>query len=453
MSLPVARLLASAGETGGIAEFGSKRNQNLNRDFRRHARRCCPDMPDTYLVDIPLMNDNGQVEAWPHPVNLPHEFFSWLAFNHRERFLERVCGGSWDTVNAYWDNHASDEWCHASPARELRETGVRVAPCTLYGDDAEPHRGSAAMVVTWSSPLCFLSTWLSRVLITVLPLRHVVPESLEVLYEVIRWSFDVLLSGHHPARGHDGKRLNRARRKRAGTPLSPDGSRMAVTQILGDWKWIKESLGLCRHYGAHRVCHCCGAVAAGPGPPYTDLTEEAVWRHTIFDYLAYMIANCLAYVPQLCRLPGFHPGIVLPDIMHTIHIGVLGLVVSSLMLSLAMAGAFGHARGKFRDRLAAQLRQVAYPMFREWCRARQIRHSQVRFGPGLIGCSASNVYPEWHGKAHNCMVVAQWLGCVVHLVSGPWELEEVFMRGLNVVLDLLHRKPRTVLTPDERQEF
>ena len=125
-----------------------------------------------------------------------------------------------------------------------------------------------------------------------------------------------------------------------------------------------------------------------------DLTDEAIRRHTLFDLLAFMHACYSEYVPQLCRLPGFHPGMLLPDIMHSLHPGVLGFAVSSVMLSLALAGVFGDTSGTFRDRLAAQLRQVAYPMFIEWCRARpEVNHSQQRFGQGLIGCSKLNLYP------------------------------------------------------------
>ena len=457
MPLPTARLFAScesdSEKVHGLGDLADAKGKCLYRDFRRHARRL-HDMPEMFWTEIPLFNANGQVEEVSHPVLLPHETFSYLADGYPQRFLERVCGGSWRAVKRYWKDHSRDDWCEAHrEAQTLRESGVDVAPCTLYGDDAEMHRGSAATIVTWSSPLCCLPTWESRMLVTVLPLRHVTPDTMEALYKVIRWSFDVLLSRRHPTHGPDGKPMEGARGRRAGTPLSPDGSTMVVIQILGDWKFIKECLLLKRFWGAHRICHCCAAVAAGVGPLYTDLTEDAIWRHTFFDNYAFIQACYSVYLPQLCRLPGFHVGMVVPDIMHAVHLGVLGLVVSSLMLAFAKSGAFGHATGTFRDRLAAQLRQVAYPMFVDWCNARpEVQHSQPRFRPGLIGCSKPNLYPEWHGKAHNCYIVAQWLGCVVHLLDGPLDLERVVMRGMNTVLAFLHRLPRTTLTPDEREE-
>ena len=51
------------------------------------------------------------------------------------------------------------------------------------------------MVVTWGSPLCRLPSPRSRFVITVLPLTNAVAATHARLYEVIRWSFVILLNG------------------------------------------------------------------------------------------------------------------------------------------------------------------------------------------------------------------------------------------------------------------
>ena len=318
-------------DLAGLSHLGSDGQypNNMFRDFKRHVHQEVHDMPRPYNAQLPMLNTDGKEVMRGHDMFLPHEIFGWLA-QRPELFLRRVCGGSWSVVDNFWGAHKDDEWFVKHPAKELLGKDIRVAPVQLYGDDAQMTKGTSALVLTWSSPCCRLSSWQSRFLITVLPLLHITAQTLERVYGLVRWSFEVLLARRYPSRDPFGKVWPECwRRELGGKFLAPHGATAVLTGVLGDWKWIKESFFLKRYWKCMNICHLCRAVSSGVGPPWTNFCDDSEWRDTTFTHATFLAVCCSIYLPELCRIPGFHVDMIVPDLMHILHLGFLGFAVSS----------------------------------------------------------------------------------------------------------------------------
>ena len=159
-------------------------------------------------------------------------------------------------------------------------TGPPVVALRLYGDDAEDFKGQASMIYTWASQTCFLTSWLSRMLITVVPLADVVADAtLKRVEELIAWSINVLLTGEWPPLNPYGEAWTDWRAKMAG-PLDPRRrARAGLARIVGDWKWLKASFLLRQSWSTNLCCHLCGASKVDH-PFMSDFREEAEWLAT-----------------------------------------------------------------------------------------------------------------------------------------------------------------------------
>ena len=289
---------------------------------------------------------------------LPHESFAWLASRGPLHFESRLCPGGWDSVAEWWVEHRSEPWFDPHPAKDLLNAGVKVVPVQLYGDDAELSKGGNALVLTYSSPLCGLPSWKSKMLIAVVPLRLCTPATLETLYACVRWSFDVLLGRRWPERDYWGKVWDDWRSERAGQFLCVHLECAAVVvRLLGHWQWFKETLGLSWYWKTRHVCHLCAAVSHvdklgdGEGRLYTDFSEEAGWRASRLSHPDFMAFFVDRLAPALLSLPGFHVSMGHPDLMHSFHLGFVGFAISSMLLVLCDRGHFGNFTGNRITRL------------------------------------------------------------------------------------------------------
>eukprot|EP00969_Alexandrium_andersonii_P099105 4371681-Alexandrium_andersonii.AAC.1 len=256
---------------------------------------------------------------------------------------------------------------------------------------------------------CRLPSMLSRFLITLLPLRHALPATHRALYAVVVWSLTALLEGCWPATDHTGAPWPSSswRAAKSGLPLA-SGKRAATVQILGDWKWLKESLELAGHYMKTSCCHICDARKSG-APPFDDFGPFAKWRSTRRSLADYFAQFQPSSVPPLATLPGFSLGMIQCDPMHMIHLGFAQDVVGNLLVYLCEKGHWGRFRGERKERLNAALRK-AFADFTRFCKLRVVSTSQPQFTASMVnrGDKAST-FPTFSGKANNTRWVAMWL--------------------------------------------
>ena len=108
-------------------------------------------------------------------------------------------------------------------------------------------------MLSWSSLLCAeTEPTLSRYLVSVLPAWVCVKENHR------NTSLEALLAGIVAS---------------CNAMFEHGALRAAVITIRGDWKWLREALHLCGHYGRVNICHLCRASRSDEALIYTDLSR------------------------------------------------------------------------------------------------------------------------------------------------------------------------------------
>ena len=104
-------------------------------------------------------------------------------------------------------------------------------------------------------------------------------ETINDLYQALRWSLEACLTGFHPARNHKGEAWapGSARQKLAGTPLHPRGYYLGVFQILGDLDELCNTFGLA-HFNSKNPCFWCACDCDTSSVPWSDMAPTAKWR-------------------------------------------------------------------------------------------------------------------------------------------------------------------------------
>ena len=183
-----------------------------------------------------------------------------------------------------------------------------------------------------------------------------------------------------------------------------------VSTIKGDWKWLRQSLNLTRHYNTDCVCFKCMA-SKSLRHPYTDLSGTASWRGTYGLQPPWSESE----PPELLHLHNFNVNMVGVDILHTFHLGLARDVIASLMVILLRLPNFFEGR-TIQERLQNASRQAkdfacnvarrAFP--RKWA-----------FTKARLNLGKRNNYAEFHGKAWMAGILLQWLNACFASKGAP----------------------------------
>ena len=141
-----------------------------------------------------------------------------------------------------------------------------MVPLGIHGDDAGVQGQEQVLVITWGSVVHKQCTLDSRIVFTMLKVADIVPnDTMETIYNVLRWSFQALADGEFPAADHLGQLFSKThhpqRFKMVGKKLA-GGMVGCWAELRGDWKWLKEALHLTHHYGlTDFICHQIGRAS------------------------------------------------------------------------------------------------------------------------------------------------------------------------------------------------
>ena len=144
----------------------------------------------------------------------------------------------------------------------------------------------------------------TRMLVCSLPLTHITAAGLFMVYNVIRWSMDCLQRSEWPNTAHDGACVDGRRAKFAGTPLCRGPHTCILAEIVGDWKWVWETLQLKWYWGVQLCCHWVTCA----------LAISAMMRRTHDEYLDTFEDR--SQVPPLMLIDGMRIERVMHDFMH-----------------------------------------------------------------------------------------------------------------------------------------
>ena len=112
-------------------------------------------------------------------------------------------GGSTQLIK-YWNVCKGREWYDQHPARASIDSAPhKHITIRVFGDDAPLNSSASLMLILWSSEMCSLPSWQSKMLFATLYLAYTLPEvSLACVYEALVWVVEVLHSGEFPMCDH-----------------------------------------------------------------------------------------------------------------------------------------------------------------------------------------------------------------------------------------------------------
>ena len=184
------------------------------------------------------------------------------------------------------------------------------------------------------------------------------------IWQRITWSLNSCFEGLWPSCGPAGEALRGRNAKNAGKFLCPHHEKFCVSEIRGDWSWLKETFRFpfCS-WIAQKICYKCpaiqksrhqqdllyyrhGNVTDGPHWLQKEFSLVQFLRHRIPEedpcLLARMFPRCCTNFQVLAvlvtidlinqyfwtcsgpllALHGFHPGLLKPCGMHTLNLGL-----------------------------------------------------------------------------------------------------------------------------------
>ena len=334
---------------------------------------------DTHIVQVPFKKDPeaGDDESnWEYrdvPMYWPPEVLQYL----------------WETVGVevsrdkllqYWEEarERSLPWADGSAGDNPK------IPLKLFGDDASyGKQNDKFMALVISSPL-----WRphanrnSRWTVAVLNLHGSLGyPTLQPILRALVWS------------------LNQA----YDVPLESSGHTFQVTELGGDWKYVRESFNMTTHWnssGPGKCCHFCTIDRKDMARLH--LLEPLPYRSTN-EFIRDVISP--RWPSPLILLRHFHIEVVQRCLLHTCHLGLLWTANGGAMDYLLQMGMWGSPRLHLKTRLLR-----AYLQFKLWRQRFRIRCSQRQFTVKMLYKKAHGAYLSC--KGWNSRVVSAWLGDV-----------------------------------------
>ena len=254
----------------------------------------------------------------------------------------------------------------------------KTIPLKLFGDDCSYNlQGDKCLAWVLSSPLWRpLSGRNSRWPIAIISLKnHLGPLTMRpVLMRIVQ-------------------QLNRCFEER----VTRNGHRFMVTEIGGDWKYIREAFEMRSHWNSSKLCHLCQT----PRVCMTDLSDDLPWRD-LANFCEEILPTNNNWSP-LVLLRNFHPTLITWCLLHTVYLGLLWTANGASLAYLLELGRWGNPSD---INLKLRLR-LAYVSFQAWLKRYKISSSQRVFKPRMLFKSGHGAY--FSAKGFNSRCLAAWL--------------------------------------------
>ena len=363
---PVASRVAAAAPTKKYRTNAGERldTRNTSRGIQRAFKSRSKGLPEAYTFSCPLWDVTGATSVDEEvSMILPHD----LMDNLPEGSEFEYCSYDATQQGLYTDLR---EWGYRTEVDI--DDGVPTAGLALWGD-AAPYQARDSiylLVLTILSGQHRMYYWLScftkrRTCACGCQGRH----TFDMLFKVLAWSFRACMANRHPSVDHMGQLFDASspRGRQAGQPIR---ARAALLRFLGDWAWMKQSLGLrgWRAEGPQRqICWRCAASVSGSCPCY-DFSPAAAWQSARIDMSKFWARTKFerVFISELWRTPGFHIKWVEPDFMHCVCLGILQVLQGNICWELFKH--FGGVISNHRDALAklnALIKAVCHELGRD----------------------------------------------------------------------------------------
>ena len=267
-----------------------------------------------------------------------------------------------------------------------------------------------------------------------------------MLYKTVSWSLNQLTLNRYPCKDMHGNPLDRGHHGRI------CDCTFITCDIVGDWKWLKETFKFRHWYGCTALCHLCEAQNTLVENSFTKFHVN----HAVRTNEAYVDAFSDGERPGFLFLMFFHLLMILPDYMHIVCLGIAQTFGACALFELCTEGAFGYAHIRCsKTRMTLQLR-CAFMHFKDWASWNSKSHSQEKFCLGTLNlasdsCINPKACPKLKSKAFNTMIVVQWLaslGCA-NADDTHIRLRSTLLAALSRQWDLFERQKAVYFTDAE----
>ena len=432
-SATVVEYAAKAAEQGASSASSLAGNPaNAHRDLVR-AIGYPTSAPEIDWIEIP--DKSGHMVA--HPVVCPLKWLEKLLFHDEARF-NRVLRGTPSEVEGFW-RHLSGHIIRTS--NESRLDVERSIPCSIHGDGAPTTRVEGLFTISWSSMVGQGSTKDTRHVFTVIQKSSIGPDTLDMLFRRMAWSFNALAAGRMPQRDWKGLRTI----PDPGRILA-SGWRLATIALRGDWEFFCQVCGFPAANSVPNMCFVCNASPDGP-LRWTRGDEAAPWRSTLRSHEAYLgqLRARSEQVPGIFGIRSLRLEGVLADAMHTIDLGVAAHLCGNVMFEVMESAGWGAtqaARAKvLQDKLAAY-----YARTKEKHKiSGKLVYSRVK---------KSGDWPKFLGKAadtRRLVYFAAELASEHNSGSEHDRLRQAVADALARMLDILEAEPRFLSAAAQQQ--
>ena len=169
--------------------------------------------------------------------------------------------------------------------------------------------------------------------------------------------------------------------------------------LKGDLKFLVQSLNFTRHAGKESVCHRCPATKGNEDMSlcYTNISDDALWRSEPNDEPMWQTA------PALSRLVGFTKKVIVFDLLHILHLGLLrDLAGTAIKLMTKKASNF-YAGSTINKRL----HQFTLDL-KAWCGEHGIHLSITKIQKPTLGWTA-NSCPVLKAKGADTLAIIRFI--------------------------------------------
>lgn len=189
-------------------------------------------------------------------------------------------------------------------------------------------------------------------------------------------------------------------------------TRVWLTAVKGDWKFIRQLLSLERHYNSSAICWICLASTT-LNNPWTDVSPTAAWRTTQYTVDPWP-ALC---TPAIMTIPGFKLEFVQVDLLHSYYLGLARSLAASAIYILVR-------RKVFQGRTMESRLHTASGLFKAHCKSRGHYVAQnFRFTKSNLNLKTGE-YAELRAKGYVSGLVVQWLASFMETLRAGQSVEE-----------------------------
>ena len=272
-------------------------------------------------IEIPTVHGTRT----PHPFLYPHLLFKHLYAENRAAWETAVRGAEGGSAE-FWSSLQDSEYVRRHPTPE--RIGPATIPLGFHGDGGAYSKHDSIYVFSWNSLLGSGTTKQKRFIATVVRKADMVPGTMDAIFKVIAWSFNVLLDGRTPANNYYGLPND--------DPVAPlaDGWNGALAQIRGDWAFYTEVFKFPQWNSAMEMCWLCRASSIDPTLSWTDCRKCALWRGTLRtheSYLEKLRADGFATPVLLGEIIGMRLEHIMIDVLHCVDLGIAAHIIGNVL--------------------------------------------------------------------------------------------------------------------------